>query len=562
MPEPAPQPGAQPWPLALCVPFAPAAAIAVSPRMKARATFRPPATGMLGCAPEAQPGRPELQAFEPVEDLCAAPSIQMARLGRELRPIKPQCLNQPPLQDPALTTAPLPLEVSAYPPTPPQHMSTTEAHRRAAPAAPRLPAAPQAQEAGKKLLAASFRAEPAPVPCRGAGTRNETFPLDLRPPALRQPSITLLPASEVLQAEPAVAEEVHSADATAALRRASAGHSLGSPAVLPALASLFRYGQHRYGFRPAATMAHGLAPSDRRSLPMAFREMAMPGPQMAVPSGNELSIVETFEYVRPLSEPPFDLVQRLLRLWRVCPACVRYASAAACLILLLWLSSPAGGVTNVVAAQWGKFQEGVQNRAAVELAEDFRHGLASWTAGDEGTKGWRIERAGYVKPGKLALYEPSLQMQDYRMEFLFQIEKQAIGWVYRAADHENYYATKITIVKPGPLPLLALVRYPVIGGKEGPRVEAPIRVLMHNNVPYRVQMSVNGRNYSTSIEGQLVDFWSDDRLKAGGVGFFGDSGESARVYWMKLSRNDDFIGRVCAYFYPNPLQAMSLMRHQ
>jgi hypothetical protein len=183
-------------------------------------------------------------------------------------------------------------------------------------------------------------------------------------------------------------------------------------------------------------------------------------------------------------------------------------------------------------------------------------GQAGWD------RSWRVEEAGYVRPGRLALYQPSMQMESYRMEFLVQIEKQAVGWVYRAADHENYYAAKITIVKPGPLPLLSLVRYPVIGGKEGPRVEIPIRVLMHNDTPYRVQLTVNGMDFSTSIEGQLVDFWRDERLKIGGVGFFSDTGEMARLYWMKLSRQDDFVGRVCAYFYQNPIQRDVLKRSQ
>ena len=88
----------------------------------------------------------------------------------------------------------------------------------------------------------------------------------------------------------------------------------------------------------------------------------------------------------------------------------------------------------------------------------------------------------------------------------------------------------------------------------GPAVEIPLRVLMHNDTPYRVQITVNGEDFTTSIEGQLVDYWRDDRLKTGGVGFFSDTGERARLYWMKLSHQDDFIGKVCAYFYPNPIQ--------
>jgi hypothetical protein len=54
-----------------------------------------------------------------------------------------------------------------------------------------------------------------------------------------------------------------------------------------------------------------------------------------------------------------------------------------------------------------------------------------------------------------------------------------------------------------------------------------------------------------------VDFWHDERLKVGGVGFFAENGDRARIYWMKLSQKDDFVGRVCAYFYPNPIQTRS-----
>ena len=35
-------------------------------------------------------------------------------------------------------------------------------------------------------------------------------------------------------------------------------------------------------------------------------------------------------------------------------------------------------------------------------------------------------------------------------------------------------------------------------------------------------------------------------LVAGGVGFFSEAGERARLYWMRVSRNDDWLGHVCA----------------
>ena len=37
----------------------------------------------------------------------------------------------------------------------------------------------------------------------------------------------------------------------------------------------------------------------------------------------------------------------------------------------------------------------------------------------------------------------------------------------------------------------------------------------------------------------------DDRLRAGGVGFFSEAGEHARLYWVKVSNNTDWLGRLC-----------------
>jgi len=73
---------------------------------------------------------------------------------------------------------------------------------------------------------------------------------------------------------------------------------------------------------------------------------------------------------------------------------------------------------------------------------------------------------------------------------------------------------------------------------------------MHNNRPCRVQVDVKGNHFLTSIEGQLVDSWSDDRFKTGGVGFFTESSEKARLYWMKVTKNSDLLGKLCSILVP------------
>jgi hypothetical protein len=72
-------------------------------------------------------------------------------------------------------------------------------------------------------------------------------------------------------------------------------------------------------------------------------------------------------------------------------------------------------------------------------------------------------------------------------------------------------------------------------------------VMVHNDTPYHVAVSVEGNRIITSIEGQEVDRWIEDRIPTGGVGFYSDAGERARLYWMKVSKNEDFLGKVCAY---------------
>jgi hypothetical protein len=162
--------------------------------------------------------------------------------------------------------------------------------------------------------------------------------------------------------------------------------------------------------------------------------------------------------------------------------------------------------------------------------------------------GWSRHPDGYVRTGQLALYRPSAVYSDYRLEFFAQIESKSMGWVVRARDLQNYYAMKFTVVDPGLRPIIAMVHYPVVGGKKGHSVEVPLSVMVHNNTPYHVAVEVKGNRVITSIEGQEVDRWTDDTLESGGVGFFSEPGERARLYWMKLAANDDLLGRICAYF--------------
>ncbi len=266
------------------------------------------------------------------------------------------------------------------------------------------------------------------------------------------------------------------------------------------------------------------------------------------------------------------------RFWNTAPADLKWLTLALPVILAvaLFSSTPTGrsekfasggrgtsriaalrAVQDVVQARWENLRENIISRAAISLQDDFRSGLSSWQGRGDWARGWSYDPAGFVRSGSLALYRPSMRLADYRLEFLGQIERKSIGWVFRAVDLDNYYATKISVLKPGPLPTVAIVHYAVIDGREQERVQTPLPITVRNDMLYRVRVEVRGQNFTTSVQGQVVDFWSDDRLTRGGVGFFSAKGEQARLRWIEVSHQYDALGRLCAYLAPYSIQSAS-----
>jgi hypothetical protein len=93
-----------------------------------------------------------------------------------------------------------------------------------------------------------------------------------------------------------------------------------------------------------------------------------------------------------------------------------------------------------------------------------------------------------------------------------------------------------------------MVRYAVIDGKERDRVEVPLPITLDHDTDYRVKVSVRGGRFLTSINGQLVSSWSDNRISRGGVGLFADPGETSAYKWVSVSERDSFWGRLVSHF--------------
>jgi hypothetical protein len=270
--------------------------------------------------------------------------------------------------------------------------------------------------------------------------------------------------------------------------------------------------------------------------------------QVSVPEPRTVTVFETASYDQQPSNVLSISEARPAKRFTV-PSYMKGMAAGLMLASFLWFGSSSIKSDGITMRPGDLIRLTIQRRAVYEMSDNFHAGLASWE-GKGFAKSWAYDKEGFVRPGHLALYKPSHDMSDYRMEFLTQIEHKSVGWVFRAEDEQNYYGMKLAVTEPGPRPLVALIRYAVVDGKRESHGEQPLQVMMHNNRPYRVSVDVKGNQFLTSIEGQVVDSWSDDRLKSGGVGLFSEGSEKARVYWLKVTKNSDFLGKLCSILVP------------
>jgi hypothetical protein len=189
----------------------------------------------------------------------------------------------------------------------------------------------------------------------------------------------------------------------------------------------------------------------------------------------------------------------------------------------------------------------IQSQTSGTLREDFHSGFSNWESLKSAGSDWSLQ-GGQVRPASLQLWKPSTSLSNYELEFMGQINHKSVDWAFRAADLHNYYATKLVITHPGPLPNAGLVRFIVLDGRERERVELPLPLTLESGVDYRVRVSVRGNRFLTSVNGQLISSWMDSRISRGGVGFFSEDGESAMLKWVSVSERDSFLARLASHF--------------
>jgi hypothetical protein len=132
-------------------------------------------------------------------------------------------------------------------------------------------------------------------------------------------------------------------------------------------------------------------------------------------------------------------------------------------------------------------------------------------------------------PRKISLLRASGDLSDYRVEFESVIQSKAAGWVYRAKDPRNFYVSKLEIQKPGTEPAVAAAHYAVIDGQELAHTRVPLPRGAAETAVYKIRFQAVGNHFTTWVQDQKVDDWTDDRIKAGGAGLYSEDGERAAL---------------------------------
>ena len=207
------------------------------------------------------------------------------------------------------------------------------------------------------------------------------------------------------------------------------------------------------------------------------------------------------------------------------------------------------------ARAWDAVGEVVRSQAPVTLHHEFGSDSSDWVTvssramtGTDDREWVSASRPGLSHPISLRLWERSASLQNYQMEFQGQMTGRSLSWAFRAANGNNYYATKLVIAKPGAEHNAGLVRYTVIDGHESAAVRLPLPLSLRHGVDYRVRMTVQDDHFVTYLNGQIISTWTDSVLKRGGVGFFEDQSDPQKVAWINVSERDSFMGRMLAHF--------------
>jgi hypothetical protein len=138
------------------------------------------------------------------------------------------------------------------------------------------------------------------------------------------------------------------------------------------------------------------------------------------------------------------------------------------------------------------------------------------------------------KPGReLIVYRASPKVSDYRLEFDWNPDSKGVGWVFRASDASNYSAARLDLARRRSSQLTA-EHFTVSNGKDSQHVRKVV-TLAGNSPSIRVRMDVVASAFTITVQGNIVDSWTDKSFVGGDIGFYKEGNESPSIQTVQLS---------------------------
>lgn len=211
-----------------------------------------------------------------------------------------------------------------------------------------------------------------------------------------------------------------------------------------------------------------------------------------------------------LKLPELHLQEMQQGMWARMPAAVKMVAAAAIVLSIVGFAYFALNSNTASATS-------VSKAPAYKLGQQINSG------------GWIEDWAPADPLRRVTLLRGSQPFSDYRIELSAQIQKKAVGWMYRGINPKNYYVAKLEKLSSGIEPVVALVRYAVIDGKNEGRVETLLPMKVRVDTLYKVRFDAVGPNFTVWVQGQQVAQWRDTRLGSGGLGLYAEGDEAAVI---------------------------------
>ena len=95
-------------------------------------------------------------------------------------------------------------------------------------------------------------------------------------------------------------------------------------------------------------------------------------------------------------------------------------------------------------------------------------------------------------------------------------------------DPGNYYAAKLRR-NPSGQARVSFIRWKVVNGVPGPEAILPLEMRLPSNDQYTVKVDVRGDQIVTTLQGKVIDRWTDDTFTKGGFAYANQNTERGEI---------------------------------